>query len=83
MSFVHLLTREALAGYLAHRTPGGVLVLHISNRHMELARVVAAMGAAEGLRDLREAGSQARRRAERFQDECSGGGACAQPERPG
>ena len=46
---VHLLTREALAGYLAHLTPGGVLVLHISNRHMELARVVAAMGAAEGL----------------------------------
>ena len=46
---VHLLTREALAGYLAHLNPGGALVLHISNRHMELARVVAAMGAAEGL----------------------------------
>jgi hypothetical protein len=46
---IHLLTREALAGYLAHLTPGGALVLHISNRHMELARVVAAVGAAEGL----------------------------------
>jgi hypothetical protein len=46
---IHLLTREALAGYLAHLTPGGALVLHISNRHMELARVVAAVSAAEGL----------------------------------
>jgi spermidine synthase len=46
---VHLLTREALAGYLAHLSPGGALVLHISNRHMELARVVAAEAAAEGL----------------------------------
>ena len=46
---VHLLTREAVAGYLAHLAPNGVLVLHISNRHMELARVVAAVGATEGL----------------------------------
>jgi predicted O-methyltransferase YrrM len=46
---VHLLTREAMAGYLAHLAPGGALVMHISNRHMELARVVAAVGAAEGL----------------------------------
>jgi hypothetical protein len=46
---VHLLTREAMAGYLAHLNPGGALILHISNRHMELGRVVAAVGAAEGL----------------------------------
>ena len=46
---VHLLTREAMAGYLAHLNPGGALVLHISSRHIELARVVAAVGAAEGL----------------------------------
>jgi hypothetical protein len=46
---VHLLTREAVAGYLAHLNPGGALVLHISSRHLELARVVAAVGAAEGL----------------------------------
>jgi hypothetical protein len=46
---VHLLTREAMASYLAHLNPGGALVLHISNRHMELGRVVAAVGAAEGL----------------------------------
>jgi hypothetical protein len=46
---VHLLTREAMAAYLAHLEPNGVLVLHISNRHMELARVVAAVGAELGL----------------------------------
>jgi hypothetical protein len=46
---VHLLTREAVAGYLAHLNPGGALVLHISSRHLELARVVAAVGAAEDL----------------------------------
>jgi hypothetical protein len=47
---VHLLTREALAGYLLRLTPGGAVVMHISNRHMELARVVAAEAAGEGLR---------------------------------
>jgi hypothetical protein len=46
---VHLLTREALAGYLARLEPGGAIILHISNRHMELARVVAAVAATEGL----------------------------------
>jgi spermidine synthase len=46
---VHLLTREALRGYLARLSPRGVILMHISNRHMELAQVVAAVGAAEGL----------------------------------
>jgi hypothetical protein len=46
---VHLLTREALAGYLARLAIGGALVLHISNRHMELGRVIAKVGAADGL----------------------------------
>jgi spermidine synthase len=45
----HLLTREALRSYLARLTPHGVIVAHISNRHLELASVVAAVGAAEGL----------------------------------
>jgi hypothetical protein len=45
----HLLTREALRGYLARLSPRGTIVMHISNRHMELAKVVAAIGAAEGL----------------------------------
>lgn len=46
---VHLLTREALAGYLARLEQDGMLIMHISNRHMDLSRVVAAIGAAEGL----------------------------------
>jgi spermidine synthase len=46
---VHLLTTEALGIYLAKLSPGGVLVLHISNRFMELASVVAAGAAAHGL----------------------------------
>jgi spermidine synthase len=46
---VHLLTREALAGYLTRLTPHGVIAMHVSNRHMELASVVAAVGRAEGL----------------------------------
>jgi hypothetical protein len=46
---VHLLTREALAGYLSRLTPGGAIVMHISNRHMALAPVVAAVAAADGL----------------------------------
>jgi hypothetical protein len=46
---IHLLTREALAGYLARLAPHGVVAFHVSNRHMELASVAAAVGAAEGL----------------------------------
>jgi spermidine synthase len=45
----HLLTREALRGYLARLSSHGTIVVHISNRHMELAKVVAAVGAMEGL----------------------------------
>jgi hypothetical protein len=39
---VHLLTVEALQMYLEKLSDRGVLVLHISNRHLELASVVAA-----------------------------------------
>jgi hypothetical protein len=46
---VHLLTREAFAGYLLRLAPHGVIVAHVSNRHLELVSVVAAAGAAEGL----------------------------------
>ncbi|WP_051002606.1 fused MFS/spermidine synthase [Bradyrhizobium elkanii] len=46
---VHLLTREAFAAYLSHLTTHGVIVLHISNRHMALRGPAAAVGAAEGL----------------------------------
>jgi spermidine synthase len=46
---VHLLTREAMAGYLSHLSPRGVIVIHISNRHMDLSDVIAATGAKAGL----------------------------------
>jgi hypothetical protein len=46
---VHLLTREAIASYLARIEDGGAVVLHLSNRYMELAGVVAADAAAQGL----------------------------------
>jgi hypothetical protein len=46
---VHLLTREAFAGYLSRLTARGVIVLHISNRHLALWRPAAAVGGAEGL----------------------------------
>jgi hypothetical protein len=46
---VHLLTREAFAGYLSRLTAHGMIVLHISNRHMALWRLAAAVGDAEGL----------------------------------
>jgi SAM-dependent methyltransferase len=43
----HLLTREAFAEYFRHLRPDGVLAIHISNRYLDLAPVVAA--AAHGL----------------------------------
>jgi len=39
---MHLLTREAMALYLDRLTPGGVLLLHISNLYLDLPPVVAA-----------------------------------------
>ena len=40
---VHLLTREAVKLYLARLAPGGVLAFHVSNRHLDLRPVVAAL----------------------------------------
>jgi len=42
---VHLLTREAMRVYLQHlRGPDSVLAFHISNRYLDLAPVVVALG---------------------------------------
>jgi hypothetical protein len=38
---IHLLTREAMQLYLNRLEPGGAVLLHVSNRHLELAPVVA------------------------------------------
>jgi hypothetical protein len=40
---IHLLTKEAIQLYLDHLTPNGVLVLHISNRHLDLLPEVGAL----------------------------------------
>ena len=46
---VHLLTREAVALYMKHLKPDGVLALHISNRHIRLFPVVRAIAESLGL----------------------------------
>jgi hypothetical protein len=45
---IHLLTREAMAIYLQKLKPHGVVAIHVSNRHLELASVVAGIAAANG-----------------------------------
>jgi hypothetical protein len=47
---VHLLTKEAVALYMQHLAPGGVLALHISNRHIQLFPVVKAIADALSLK---------------------------------
>ncbi|HVG98733.1 MAG TPA: fused MFS/spermidine synthase [Chloroflexota bacterium] len=46
---IHLLTREALRLYLQKLAPGGVLVFHISSRHLDLAPVLGSLAADAGL----------------------------------
>src|SRR5262249_2027421 len=46
---IHLMTREAMATYLDRLAPHGIVLMHVSNRHMELASVVAGIAHANGL----------------------------------
>ena len=46
---VNLLTKEALGQYLGRLKEGGAIAFHISNRYLELASVIAEVGAAHGL----------------------------------
>jgi hypothetical protein len=46
---IHLMTREAMSIYLQRLAPNGIVLMHISNRHMELASVVAGIAQANGL----------------------------------
>ncbi|MGE0698234.1 MAG: fused MFS/spermidine synthase [Hyphomicrobiaceae bacterium] len=43
---VHLLTAEAVALYLDKLSPDGLLAMHVSNRHLDLVAVAAAVTAA-------------------------------------
>jgi len=44
----HLLTVEAMKGYLERVRPDGVVIMHLSNRHLDLMRPVAAVAEAAG-----------------------------------
>jgi len=46
---IHLATREAMAIYKAKLAPGGAVVMHVSNRHLELASVVVGIADVNGL----------------------------------
>ena len=43
---IHLITREAMALYLRKLKPHGIVAVHVSNRYLELASVVAGIAAA-------------------------------------
>lgn len=45
----HLLTREAIRVYMRALNENGVLVLHVSNRHLAIANEAVRVAAAEGL----------------------------------
>jgi SAM-dependent methyltransferase len=45
---VHLITREALAVYLKHMRPDGIVAFHVSNRFLDLIPVVARLAKENG-----------------------------------
>ncbi|UGV25773.1 class I SAM-dependent methyltransferase [Rhodopseudomonas boonkerdii] len=47
---IHLATQEAMAIYKAKLAPQGAVVMHVSNRHLELASVVTGIADANGLK---------------------------------
>ena len=47
---LHLATAEAMALYKSKLAPHGVVLMHISNRHLELKRVVEGIASANGLK---------------------------------
>lgn len=49
---VHLITREAMAVYLRHLKPKGVLAFHVTNRFLRLAPVVRKLAEDQGLHTL-------------------------------
>jgi hypothetical protein len=46
---IHLMTREAMALYVSKLAPNGMVAMHLSNRHLELASVAAGIAQANGL----------------------------------
>jgi hypothetical protein len=56
---IHLITREAMALYKSKIAPHGVVVMHVSNRYLELSSVVAGIAAANDLRTWATTGEEA------------------------
>jgi hypothetical protein len=50
----HLLTREAIAGYINLLKPDGIVVLHLSNRNLEITHPVYAVAQDLGLVGLHQ-----------------------------
>jgi hypothetical protein len=50
----HLLTVEALRMYMSKLAPGGILILHLSNRHLDLMRPAMAGASAVGATALQQ-----------------------------
>ena len=49
---IHLMTREAYAGYFQALAPDGILAVHVSNRHFHLMNLVSRMAAEFGAHSL-------------------------------
>jgi hypothetical protein len=47
---VHLITREAMAAYLKHLKPDGVIAFHVTNRFLRLSPVVKQLADEQNLR---------------------------------
>ncbi|MDH5534770.1 MAG: fused MFS/spermidine synthase, partial [Betaproteobacteria bacterium] len=47
---MHLLTHEALAVYVRHVKPGGVIAFHVSNQFLDLPAVVLRLAESRGLK---------------------------------
>jgi hypothetical protein len=45
----HLITREAIGLYMTKLAPDGAIVFHISNRHLDLSRILSRTAAEHGL----------------------------------
>jgi len=46
---MHLITREAMALYVRHLTPGGVIVFQATKRYVDLAPVIQRLAAEQGM----------------------------------
>lgn len=49
---MHLLTEEAMRGYVRHLKPTGVMAFHVSNSHLDLEPIVRALARQHGFRSL-------------------------------